>query len=230
MAMKKYVIIVAGGSGSRFGSTIPKQFVPICDEPILMRAIRAFHRYDPSMGIVVALPAEYVSLWNDLCISRKFTIRHRITEGGGNRFESVKKALFSIADTDCLVAVHDGARPLVTTAVIAAGFETAERCGTAVPFVPVTDSVRQLDRNGSHAVSRESLVAVQTPQIFRMSLLKDAYTAAYSPFFTDDASVAEYRGAEITLFPGDADNIKITHPIDLKTAEWILSTRSDEQA
>lgn len=228
--MKKYAIIVAGGSGARFGSTLPKQFVPLGGVPVLMRTIKAFADYDHDIDIVVALPAEHMSLWGDLCASRKFDVPHQVVEGGANRFESVRNALFTITDTKCLVAVHDGARPLVSRPVIATSFDTAERCGTAVPTVPVTDSIRQLDRNGSHNVSRDSLVAVQTPQTFRIEILKDAYTAAYSPLFTDDASVVEFRGTPVTLYPGDVNNIKITHPIDIKTAEWILAANGNEQA
>ena len=226
--MKKYAIIVAGGSGSRFGSTIPKQFIPLAGTPILMHTIKAFYDSDPTTEIIVALPSEHLTLWGDLCASHKFTIEHKTVEGGANRFESVRNALFTITDTDCIVAVHDGARPLVSTEVIATSYDTAERCGTAVPVVPVTDSIRQLDRDGSHNVNRDTLVAVQTPQTFRIEILKDAYSAAYSPMFTDDASVVEFRGMNVTLYPGDVNNIKITHPMDIKTAEWILAADSDE--
>lgn len=228
--MKKFAIIVAGGSGSRFGSTLPKQFVPLCGMPVLMRTIKAFADYDAGIDIIVALPSEHMTLWGDLCSSRGFSVSHRVVEGGASRFESVRNALFSITETEGLVAVHDGARPLVSRQVIAASFDTAERCGTAIPSVPVTDSIRQLDRNGSHNVSRESLVAVQTPQTFRVEILKEAYTTAFSPLFTDDASVVEFRGTPVTLYPGDVNNIKITHPMDINTAEWILSADSNEQA
>lgn len=226
--MKKYAIIVAGGTGTRFGSTLPKQFVPLCGMPILMRTIKAFHDYDASTEIIVALASEFMSLWGDLCASHKFDIKHKVVEGGANRFESVRNALFSITETDCLVAVHDGARPLVSDEVISTSFNTAESCGTAIPVVPVTDSIRLLDRNGSHSVNRDSLVAVQTPQTFRIEILKDAYSTANSPLFTDDASVVEFRGTSVNLYPGDERNIKITHPMDIKTAEWILSVGKNE--
>lgn len=225
--MHKYTIIVAGGSGSRFGSTIPKQFTLLCGKPILMHTISAFHNYDKEMKIVVALPSEHITLWNDLCTQYEFKIKHDIVEGGENRFGSVKNALTSITDADGLVAIHDGARPLVTQRCIDEGFQTAERCGTAVPTVPITDSIRMLDRKGSHMIDRDSLVAIQTPQIFNLRLLKTAYTTPFSPTFTDDASVVEFRGSEITLYSGDFENIKITHPTDVKTAELILSERNE---
>ena len=224
--MKKYAIIVAGGSGSRFGSTLPKQFALLGGEPVLMRTIRAFHAYDPHTDIIVALPTAHISLWNDLCRQHDFSIGVTIVEGRASRYESVKNALSAIESSDGIVAVHDGARPLVTERIIADGFDTAERTGTAIPVVAVTDTIRQLDRTGSHTVNRESLVAVQTPQVFNLRLLRDAYSTPPSPIFTDDASVVEYRGNDVTLFKGDVDNIKITHPNDLKIAELIIAERN----
>ena len=224
--MKKYAIIVAGGSGSRFGSTLPKQFALLGGAPVMMRTIRAFHAYDPHTDIIVALPPEHISLWNDLCRQHDFSTAVTIVEGGASRYESVKNALSAIESSDGIVAVHDGARPLVTERIIADGFDTAERTGTAIPVVAVTDTIRQLDRTGSHTVNRESLVAVQTPQVFNLRLLRDAYSTPPSPIFTDDASVVEYRGNDVTLFKGDVDNIKITHPNDLKIAELIIAERN----
>lgn len=224
--MKKYAIIVAGGSGSRFGSTLPKQFALLCGEPVLMRTIRAFYAYDPHTNIIVALPAEHISLWNDLCRQHSFRIGVTVVEGGASRYESVKNALSAIDSADGIVAVHDGARPLVTERTIADGFDTAERTGSAIPVVAVTDTIRQLDRQGSHTINRESLVAVQTPQVFNLRLLRDAYSTPPSPIFTDDASVVEYRGNDVTLYKGDVDNIKITHPNDLKIAELIIAERN----
>lgn len=221
--MNRYAVIVAGGTGSRFGSTLPKQFVPLNGEPVLMHSVRAFHIYDPTVEIIVVLPNEYLTLWNDICRQHEFNVPHRIAIGGENRFESVKNALHTIKEAEGLVAVHDGARPLVDQQTIADGFNTAERCGSAIPVIPVTDSIRQLDRQGSHTISRDTLVAVQTPQVFNLSLLKEAYNTAYSPMFTDDASVVEYRGTEVALYKGNVRNIKITHPDDIKIAEIILN-------
>lgn len=192
-----------------------------------MRTIDAFYGYDSSIHIVVALPTEYISLWADICQSYSFTTPHTIVEGGQNRYESVKNALLSIPQTAGIVAVHDGARPLVSKDTIEKCFEIAEACGSAVPSVPITDSIRQLDRDGSHTVNRSTMVAVQTPQTFKLSILKDAYSAAYSPIFTDDASVVEFRGEPITLVEGDVRNIKITYHIDVKLAEWILSEENE---
>lgn len=220
--MNRYAVIVAGGTGSRFGSTLPKQFVPLNGEPVLMHSVRTFHAYDPTMEIIVVLPNEYQTLWNDICKQYQFTIPHRIVVGGENRFESVKNALYSIKETEGFVAVHDGARPLIDRQTISDGFGTAERCGSAIPVIPVTDSIRQLDRQGSHTINRDTLVAVQTPQVFKLTLLKEAYNTAFSPMFTDDASVVEYRGTDVTLYKGNVRNLKITHPDDIKIAEIIL--------
>ena len=224
--MKKYVIIVAGGTGTRFGGTLPKQFVPLNGIPVLMQTIKAFHDYDPQACLIVALPAQFAGLWEELCRSHQFDIPHKIADGGATRFDSVKKALAAIPENEGLVAVHDGARPLVRSTTIASGFATAESAGSAVPVVPLTDSVRQIDGTDSHAVDRKTLVAVQTPQIFQIDMLKKAYAAAKSDSFTDDASVVEAAGYKIALYDGDAENIKITHPADLKIAEWILTQRN----
>ena len=225
--MQKFAIIVAGGSGSRFGSTIPKQFSQLAGKPVLMHSIEAFYEFDNGIRIIVVLPSEYIALWNDLCKSHGFAIPHSIVEGGQSRFQSVKNALCAIAETEGIIAVHDGARPLVSKRMIADGFNLALSCGSAIPQIPVTDSIRKLDRNGSHIVDRDSIVAVQTPQIFNLKILKSAYATNFSPIFTDDASVVEYAGTAVSLYDGDNENIKITHPIDLKIAELILSERND---
>lgn len=223
--MERYAIIVAGGSGSRFGSTVPKQFVTLAGKPLLMHTIDAFNNYDNSIKIIVALPSEHITLWNDLCRQYDFKTPHSIAAGGKSRFESVRNALSAIHGNDGIVAVHDGARPLATEALIKKGYATAEMCGSAIPAIAVTNSIRQLDRQGSHPVNRETLVAVQTPQVFDLKTLKEAYTADYSPLFTDDASVVEFSGHPVTLYDGDPGNIKITRPIDLKIAETIIAGR-----
>lgn len=220
--MKKFAIIVAGGTGSRFGATIPKQFIVLCSKPLLMHSIETFHRVDADINIIVVLPGEHLSLWSDLCKQYCFTIPHTVAEGGDSRFASVKNALQTIPAAEGLVAVHDGARPLLTEQMVRDGFATAEQCGTAVPVIPVTDSIRMLDREGSHALNRESLVAVQTPQVFSLNLLKHAYATPFSPLFTDDASVVEHNGTPITLYKGNVRNIKITHPGDIRTAEALF--------
>ena len=221
--MMKHVIIVAGGSGKRFGSQIPKQFLPLSGLPVLMHTIRRFARHASS--ITLALPQSQMYYWKELCGHYSFSIPTRIVAGGDSRFESVKNAISSIniGDND-IIAVHDGVRPLVSDKVITDVFNKATENGSAIPAIHVTDSIRMIDNDGfSHAVDRSRLVAVQTPQAFNARLLKKAYDVPFSTAFTDDASVYEYSGHKIHIVDGDARNIKITHPDDIEIAEKILA-------
>ena len=222
--MKRYAIIVAGGSGSRFGSNTPKQFLPLSGKPVLMHTIDKFAAL-AGVEIIVVLPAAFVGWWHDLCAEYGFATEHRVVVGGTNRFDSVKNAIVTIpvqpGDT---IAVHDGVRPLASTELIASAFACAEAKGSAIPVVAVTDSIRRvLDGNGSsEPLSRESLRAVQTPQVFDAVALRSAYNAEYSPFYTDDASVLEHNGGVIHMIDGEVTNIKITHPDDLTIAEMLM--------
>lgn len=220
--MTKYAVIVAGGSGTRFGSSIPKQFLPLAGKPVLMHTMERFA--DCGAEIILVLPSSQMNLWKELCNQYSFILPHRVVLGGDSRFQSVKNALETIDVTDGdVVAVHDGVRPLVARDVVEMAYESASENGSAVPVVKVTDSIRKVEPNGtSHALSRDELVAVQTPQAFNAVMLKEAYNVTFSTFFTDDASVYEYAGHEIMLIDGNVDNIKITHPTDIVIAENLL--------
>ena len=220
--MTKYAIIVAGGKGTRFGSDMPKQFLPLAGIPVLMHTIKRFAECNTE--IIVVLPDAQISDWSALCRTHNFNIKHRIVSGGTSRFGSVKNALDTISPREGdLIAVHDGVRPLVSIETINKAFDTAARNGCAVPATEVTDSTRQLDANGgSHPLLRSSLRAVQTPQTFDAITLKASYNVPFSEEFTDDASVVEKAGHAITLFEGNKSNIKITHSIDLLIAEELL--------
>ena len=220
--MKRYAIIVAGGSGSRFGSAVPKQFLPLAGLPVLMHTISRFT--DAGATVVLALPKSQIGYWKALCLQYRFLARVTIVEGGDTRFGSVKNAISAITPAaDDLVAIHDGVRPLVSHQVIENAYAEAAIHGNAIPVVPVTDSIRQTGTDGeSHAIDRSSLVAVQTPQVFNAKALQAAYAASYDPTFTDDASVIEHAGHSIHLVKGDTSNIKITHPDDIKIAEILL--------
>ncbi|MDR1864759.1 MAG: 2-C-methyl-D-erythritol 4-phosphate cytidylyltransferase [Bacteroidales bacterium] len=222
--MKRYVLIVAGGTGVRMQSAIPKQFMELCGLPVLMHAIRVFFRYDASAPVTVVLPAAQLGYWEQLCGQYGFTVPHRVVEGGDHRFHSVKNGLDTLPD-EGWVAIHDGVRPLVSHAVIDACFREAERYGNAIPAIPVTDSIRAFTDAGSYTVDRENLRLVQTPQVFDLAALKDAYRQEYMPAFTDDAAVLERKGYLIHPVEGNAENIKITTPRDLKIAEALLSVR-----
>ncbi|MGN0214596.1 MAG: 2-C-methyl-D-erythritol 4-phosphate cytidylyltransferase [Muribaculaceae bacterium] len=222
--MSRYAIIVAGGSGSRFGLNTPKQFLPLCGKPVLMHTIDKFAALG-DVAIIVVLPQSFVDWWNDLCAEHGFATPHSVVVGGQNRFCSVKNAIVTIdAQPGDTIAVHDGVRPLVSTALIEAAYCCAEAKGNAIPVVHVTDSVRQVVDDCCHSVplNRDSLRAVQTPQVFDAVALRNAYDADYSPFYTDDASVLEHNGGVINLIDGEVTNIKITHPNDLTIAEMLM--------
>lgn len=222
--MKNYVIIVAGGSGSRMKSDTPKQFLQLAELPVLMHTIQAFYAAMPSLDIVLVLPASEMSTWHSLVRAHTFSIRHRLVSGGSTRFESVKNGLDSIVnDTDdAIVAIHDGVRPLVSGNIIKDSFDKANLHGAAVTAVALKDSIRKGDMLQNKAENRADFFLVQTPQTFRLQLITNAYhLASEQPHinFTDDASVAEAAGHLIQLIPGDYKNIKITTPEDLIIAE-----------
>ena len=225
--MKTIAIIVAGGSGTRFGAQLPKQFLELGGKPILMRTIEAFERPLDGVGheIIVTLPGDQIDYWKDLCREYSFDVHHSLVPGGETRWHSVKNALNSImdlADVD-VIAVHDGVRPLASEELICRVIDAAHRDGAAIPVVMLNDSVRQVVGGISHALDRSLLRAVQTPQAFDARLLMDAYLQPYQPMFTDDASVVEQLDRSVTLVEGDPYNLKITRPMDLALAEYILS-------
>lgn len=220
---KRYAIIVAGGSGKRFGSELPKQFLPLDGKAVLMRTIEKFDQAGAT--IVVVLPAEHQQMWIDMCKESNFAVTHTIANGGKTRFESVKNGIAAIeelADGD-LVAVHDGVRPLASVELLSRCYNTAQKTGSAIPVVNPSDSIRQVMNDGtSHQLLRSSLRAVQTPQTFCAELLKGAYDMEESPLFTDDASVVESAGHQVTLVKGEVTNIKITTPIDMIIATELI--------
>lgn len=220
---KRYAIIVAGGSGKRFGSELPKQFLPLSGKAVLMHTIEKFQ--EAGASIVVVLPVEHQEMWLSMCKESNFAVTHTIADGGKTRFESVKNGIAAIEglnDND-LVAVHDGVRPLVSVELINRCFATAQEKGSAIPVVNPNDSIRQVMEDGnSRQLLRSSLRAVQTPQTFSAKLLKGAYDVEESPLFTDDASVVESAGHQVTLVEGEVTNIKITTPIDMIIATELI--------
>ena len=225
--MRTIAIIVAGGSGTRFGAQIPKQFLELGGKPILMRTVEAFEKAlaDGEHEIVVTLPADQIGVWQDLCERHCLAVPHRVVPGGETRWHSVKNALDSIDDPAGadVIAVHDGVRPLASVELIQRTLDNARRRGAAIPVVMLNDSVRQVDGEESHALDRSSLRAVQTPQAFKAHLLLEAYRQPYDPSFTDDASVVERAGHAVTLVEGEPTNLKITRPMDLELAEYLLN-------
>lgn len=227
--MKTVAIIVAGGSGTRFGAELPKQFLELGGKPILMRSIEAFaNSGNCPVDVIVTLPSDQMDLWQRLCDRYGFDVPHRVVPGGETRWHSVKHALDSMGDVNevDIIAVHDGVRPMVTADVICRTIEAARRDGAAIPVVALNDSVRQVMGEASHALDRSTLRAVQTPQAFDARLLLDAYSLPYQTTFTDDASVVEQLGHPITLVEGDPHNLKITRPMDLALAEYLLNSNA----
>ncbi|WP_026632828.1 2-C-methyl-D-erythritol 4-phosphate cytidylyltransferase [Dyadobacter alkalitolerans] len=221
--MQENVIIVAGGSGSRMKSELPKQFLKINGLPILMHTIHAFRKYSDALQIVLVLPAEQMIFWKQLCEEHSFQIAYTLVAGGDSRFASVKNGLNSIRDHEGLVAVHDGVRPVISKEIIAAGFARAAEQGSAVTSVPLKDSIRKVEEGGKNlAVDRTAFQLIQTPQTFRLDWMQQAFAVDYNDQFTDCASVLEAAGYPIHLIPGAYENIKITTPEDLRWAEIYL--------
>lgn len=223
-----YAIIVAGGSGSRMKSEIPKQFLPLKGKPILIHTVEKFLQI-PDIQIIVVLPKNDIEYWNEITVSNETiqSLKNSITiaVGGASRFQSVKNGLATI-QTDGLVAVHDGVRPLINLEIIQNSYKVAAEKGSAVTSVWVKDSVRQVDTNGeSIALDRTKLKLVQTPQTFQVNLMKRAFEVEEQAFFTDCASVLEFAGEKITLIDGAYENIKITTPEDMLVAEAFLQTQ-----
>ena len=221
--MKKYAIIVAGGKGLRMGGELPKQFIPIEGRPVLMRTLDTFHACDSGIEIVLVLPRDHQPYWQELCREYAFTIPHHIADGGATRFHSVQNGLALVDDAEALVAVHDGVRPFVSHEVINRCYQEAASYGAVVPVIPVVETVRHLLFEGSETVSRDAYRLVQTPQTFRVSLLRSAYEQPFCEAFTDDASVVEALGHAVHLVEGNRENIKLTTPFDLTVARALLT-------
>ena len=219
--LDKYVIIVAGGKGLRMGTEIPKQFLEVGGLPVLMRTILCFTEYDTEMKIILVLPHDQQEYWKELCEKYGFDAEYTIVDGGDTRFQSVKNGLSAIPDDEeGLVAVHDGVRPFVSREVIDRCFDEAEDKGAAIPVVPVIDTLRDIQTGCT--VPRSNYRAVQTPQVFDLALLKKAYDRPFDKNFTDDASVVESYGKEVTLVDGNRENIKLTTLYDLRIAELFV--------
>ena len=218
-----YVIIVAGGKGLRMGSDIPKQFLPIGGKPVLMRTLERFRAYDDALQIILVLPEAQQAYWREHCGQYHFDVEYRLANGGQTRFHSVQNGLALVPDeAEGVVGVHDGVRPFPSIEVIRNCYETARTKKAVIPVIPVVETVRHLEGDKSVTVPRGDYRLVQTPQTFDIQLLKAANRQPYNDGFTDDASVVESYGFEITLVEGNRENIKITTPYDLKIAEVLL--------
>lgn len=219
--MKKFALIVAGGSGNRMGGDIPKQFLELSGKPVLMHTMESFYNFDPECILIIVLPEQHRNYWVGLCLKHSFSVRHRIVAGGSTRFHSVQNGL-KIIEGKGIVFIHDGVRPLVSLETLNRCFETAQKSGNAIPVLPVTESLRKTVGKQNISVDRSIYFNVQTPQTFRTEQILKAYRCDYDPAFTDDALVAEKAGFPIFMVEGNPENIKITKPVDLIIAEAIL--------
>ncbi len=221
---KKFALIVAGGSGSRMNSNIPKQFMELAGKPVLMHTFEAFSRFDPSIEFVLVLPKSEVESWTKLCEKYAFKINHLLAEGGKTRFDSVKNGLELLPDSG-IVFIHDGVRPLVSKQTLQNCLETTLNKGNALPVIPVSESVRFVDASGNQSLDRTKYFLVQTPQTFLIDEIKAAYQQPFSSLFTDDASVIESTGKKINTVEGNRENVKITFPEDLQFASILICNK-----
>ena len=223
MGRKIYGIFVAGGSGTRMGSELPKQFLEFDGKPILQRTIEVFLEAVPDIKVITVLPVEHFETWKNLCARNSFMYPQSLVAGGITRFESVRAALKKVPD-GAIVAIHDGVRPFVSTRLILSMLERMDSCEALVPAIPVSDTLRSTDP-AIPDPDRSRTVAVQTPQIFLSEGIKKAYREPYRLNFTDDASVAAAAGMKVDIVPGERFNIKITTPEDMVFGRAILSLK-----
>ncbi|MDN3579823.1 2-C-methyl-D-erythritol 4-phosphate cytidylyltransferase [Mucilaginibacter flavus] len=227
LTTQKYVIIVAGGSGTRMQSAVPKQFLLVNGLPVVMHTMQAFYNSGVSPELILVLHTDFHTYWKQLCNDHHFTLPHLLVAGGETRFHSVKNGLSQIRCTDdALIAVHDAVRPLTSGAVIQKSYTAANEYGNAVTAVKSRDSIRRVVDGKSVSLLRDEIYLVQTPQTFKAGLLRKAYEQEFDSKFTDDASVVEEMGIEIKLTEGDHENIKITFPQDIAIAELLLNKKS----
>ncbi|RFS14080.1 2-C-methyl-D-erythritol 4-phosphate cytidylyltransferase [Emticicia sp. C21] len=229
MEKQKYAVLVAGGSGSRMGGEIPKQFLALAGKPILLHTIEQFLKIS-DINIILVLPEKDIEYWHRVVAQQSLNTTAlqaiKIVVGGKSRFQSVKNGLAHV-EANSLVAVHDGVRPLISTEIIEQSFKTADELGNAVTSVQLKDSIREVrENNQNKAVERAKFRLMQTPQTFQSDIIKKAFQVKEQSFFTDCASVLEFAGYPINLIDGSYENIKITTPEDLVVAEALLKSRS----
>jgi len=222
--MKKYAIIVAGGSGSRMGSELPKQFMPLKDKPVLYYSLKAFLNAYDDLHIILVLPAAFTDLGQEIIDAYFDKEKIKITTGGDTRFHSVTNGL-RLVEEESIIFVHDAVRCLLSTGLIHRCYETAVETGSAIPVIVSKDSVRILNDEGSEMVDRNKVMLVQTPQTFHSKILQSAYKIDYKDKFTDEATVVEAYGLKVSLTEGEETNIKITRPVDLLFADAYLNTQ-----
>jgi 2-C-methyl-D-erythritol 4-phosphate cytidylyltransferase len=220
---KQAVIFVAGGTGTRMGSPLPKQFLTLNNTPILIHTLRNFFAFNRNFEMVVVMHHDYISFWKDLCLQFEDVPEHTVVAGGEERFHSVKNGVEAVSSDVQHIAIHDAVRPLVSHETLARCFNALNEYNAVVPAIPINDSIRQVHGLLNKSVDRSLYKRIQTPQCFESSMLKEAYSKPFSPLFTDDASVVEANGHSVFLVEGNLENIKITSPIDLIVGESLTA-------
>ena len=222
--MKKAVLIVAAGSGSRMGGKIPKQYLQLLGKPIIIHTLEKFRQFDPEIQMVLVLAPDHRELWKELSASYEIASGITTAPGGATRFDSVKNGLDYLDQAE-LTGIHDAVRPLVSQGTLTRCYDAAIRQGSGIPVIEMDESVRMLDGQGnSRHLDRSRLRRVQTPQVFLSERIQEAYQQAYHPDFTDDASVYESKFGPVTLVEGNRENIKITTPHDLQLAHKLIAS------
>lgn len=207
----------------RFNSPLPKQFLELAGKPIIYFSLKLFARYADE--VVLVLPQSHIPVWRDLCKSYGIEIDHKVAIGGSTRTESVKSGLDALKECNSVIAIHDAVRPLISPELIQNLYDAAAESNTAIPVIPIKDSLRKVSRNGDNeAVERSNYQIVQTPQVFTSKIVRGAYQSIDNQEYTDDASVVEQSGAPINICKGEAWNMKITLPEDLIVAEALISS------
>lgn len=221
--VKQAVIFVAGGTGTRMGSPLPKQFLTLNNTPILIHTLRNFYSFNRNFEMVVVMHHDYISFWKDLCLQFEEVPEHTVVAGGEERFHSVKNGIEAVSADVQHIAIHDAVRPLVSHETLTRCFNTLNEHNAVVPAIPINDSIREVHGVLNKSVDRSLYKRIQTPQCFESSMLKEAYSKPFSPLFTDDASVVEANGHSVFLVEGNLENIKITSPIDLIVGESLTA-------
>lgn len=221
--MKKYAIIVAGGTGTRMEANLPKQFMLLKGKPVIYYSIKAFLDSYDDLQIILVVPSEYISTGQEIVNGYFDKKRIQITAGGETRFQSVKNGL-ALVEEESIIFVHDGVRCLLTKELIHRCYQKAVETGTAIPAISSKDSIRLLNKEDSSSFDRNKVMLVQTPQTFQSKILLPAFRVDYKDEFTDEATVVEASGIKVSLVEGEENNIKITRPVDLLIAESYLST------
>jgi len=219
--MFKYAIIVAGGTGSRMGSDLPKKLMLLKDKPILYYSLKTFLEAYDDLEIILILPAAFTNIGEEIIDAYFDKERIKIASGGETRFQSVKNGL-KLIEQESIIFVHDAVRCLASVDLVHRCYEIAMETGTAVPVIPSKDSVRILNEDGHGVIDRNKVMLVQTPQVFHSKILLPAFDIDYKDKFTDEATVVEAYGLRVSLAEGEETNIKITRPIDLLIAEKVI--------